>query len=105
MACKLQERPRRDSEASRRSLPQSTHSHQSQQQESDREASFDSNFDPRNAGGRGRGAGSARGRGRDGGRGRGAREDRMGAEGHFGVPHPPPQSAAIPPSEQLIMQV
>ncbi len=29
----------------------------------------------------------------------------MGAEGHFGVLHAPPQTAAIPPSEQLIMQV
>ena len=91
----VQERPRRDSEASRRSLPQSTHSQHSQQ-EGERDAGP-------NGGGRGRGAGAVRGRGREGGRGRGAREDRMGGEGIFGA-HAPPQTA-IPPSEQLIMQV
>lgn len=54
-------------------------------------------------GGRGRSMGAVRGRGREGGRGRGAREDRMGGEGLSGT-HPSPQTA-IPPSEQLIMQV
>lgn len=88
-----QERVRRDSESSRRSLPQSTHSHGSHHQESDRDAGVNGGYDARASGGRGRG------------RGRGAAQhQQMGLEGRPGAPAPP-QTAALAPSEHLIMQV